>query len=87
MKFIVIYLLTVNAVGLLFMLIDKYRAQNNQWRIRESTLIGIAVIGGSIGIFLGMRLFRHKTKHAKFYIGVPLILALQLLLTVLHFYI
>jgi len=69
------------------MLIDKYRAQKNQWRIRESTLIGIAVIGGSIGIFLGMRLFRHKTKHAKFYIGVPLILALQLLLTVLHFYI
>ena len=85
MKLLMIYLIIVNAAGLLLMLIDKQRAQKNQWRIRESTLIGIAVVGGSVGVFLGMRIFRHKTKHAKFYIGVPVILILHALLTVLLF--
>lgn len=60
------------------MLVDKIKAKRNLWRIPEATLIGVAAIGGSIGAIAGMNLFRHKTKHAKFYIGLPVILALQI---------
>ena len=60
------------------MLVDKIKAKRNLWRIPESTLIAVAAIGGSIGAIAGMNLFRHKTKHAKFYIGLPVILALQI---------
>lgn len=74
------YLVLVNAFALLLMLADKNKAQRGAWRIPEATLIGIAIAGGSIGAVLGMHLFRHKTKHRKFYIGLPLILILQVLL-------
>jgi uncharacterized membrane protein YsdA (DUF1294 family) len=74
-----------NAIGLAYMLADKYRARKNLWRIPESRLILIAAIGGSIGIYAGMQLARHKTKHAKFFIGVPLILAIQVVVLVLLF--
>ena len=74
------YLTIINAIGFSFMLVDKRRAQKKRWRIPESTLIGIAVIGGSAGTLLGMYTFRHKTRHIKFTIGVPVILALQLAL-------
>ena len=77
---IVIYLVLVNAVAFLLMLADKLKAKKGAWRIPEATLMGIAVIGGSIGAICGMNLFRHKTKHPKFYIGLPLILALQIVL-------
>ena len=60
------------------MLIDKYKAKKNLWRIRESTLLLIAVIGGSIGALAGMYTFRHKTKHLKFTLGIPVILVLQI---------
>lgn len=62
------------------MLADKHKARKNQWRIRESTLLIWAAVGGSIGILAGMYLFRHKTLHPKFTIGVPLILAAQVVL-------
>lgn len=52
--------------------IDKYKAIHNKWRIQESTLIGIALLGGGIGAYLGMRIFHHKTKHKKFQILIPL---------------
>ena len=58
--------------------IDKQRAKNNQWRIRERTLFLVAMIGGSIGIFLGMEVFRHKTKHKKFIFGIPIIMLVQI---------
>lgn len=77
MYFPLIYLLTVNAASFLCMLADKYKARKNLWRIPERTLITIAVLGGSPGVLAGMYLFRHKTKHEKFTIGVPLILAAQ----------
>lgn len=80
MKILLWYLLTVNALGSLLMLADKLRAKKNKWRIRESTLLGCAAIGGSVGVLLGMHLFRHKTLHSKFAIGVPLILAAQVVL-------
>ena len=79
-QILLVYLLLVNAAGFLLMLVDKIKAKRNLWRIPEATLIGVAVIGGSIGAIAGMNLFRHKTKHAKFYIGLPVILALQIVL-------
>ena len=74
------YFLLINAIGFLLMLVDKYKAKRNLWRIPEATLMGVAAIGGSIGTIAGMNLFRHKTKHPKFYIGLPVILALQIVL-------
>ena len=74
-----IYLLAVNALGLIIMHYDKYLAKNNMWRIPEKTLLGIAAIGGSVGCILGMYSARHKTKKPEFTIGLPVILAIQLL--------
>lgn len=80
MEHFLTYLTIINAIGFAFMLVDKRRAQQRRWRIPESTLMIIAAIGGSAGSLLGMYLFRHKTKHLKFTIGIPVILALQLAL-------
>ena len=77
---ITIYLILVNAIAFLLMLIDKQKAKKKKWRIPEATLMGSAAIGGSIGALAGMYTFRHKTKHPKFTIGVPVILVLQLIL-------
>ena len=77
-KLLLVYLLLVNAAGFLLMLVDKIKARKNLWRIPEATLMGVAAIGGSIGAIAGMNLFRHKTKHAKFYIGLPVILVIQI---------
>ena len=82
MKFLIAYLVIINATGFLFMLIDKRKAQKNLWRIPERTLLGIAICGGSLGTLLGMNAFRHKTKHLKFSLGVPLILAVHILIAV-----
>ena len=79
MRLLIIYLLIINALGFLLMLIDKYKARKNLWRIPEKTLLGVALIGGSIGSFAGMQIFRHKTKHPRFYIGIPIIMAVQLI--------
>lgn len=77
MKFILIYLLTVNAAGFLVMTADKLFARKNMWRVPERTLMGVAAIGGSIGVLAAMYTVRHKTKHAKFTIGVPVLLLCQ----------
>ena len=78
MKYILAYLLIVNATAFLLMLVDKIKAKKNRWRIKESTLMLWAAIGGSIGALAGMYTFRHKTLHRKFTIGIPLILAAQI---------
>ena len=82
MKVILLYLLIMNAAGFLVMTIDKLYAKKNMWRIPERTLMGVAAFGGSIGVWLAMYTVRHKTKHMKFVIGVPTILALQIILAV-----
>lgn len=79
-KFTLIYLLLINIIGFLLMFIDKKRAIRNKWRIQESTLFFIALLGGAIGTYLGMYTFRHKTKHLKFTIGIPLILISEIAL-------
>lgn len=78
MKYFLLYLLLINALGFLLMLIDKWKAKHNRWRIPEATLMGVAALGGSIGSLLGMYTVRHKTKHVKFTVGIPLILAVQI---------
>ena len=74
-----IYLILINAAGVLFMLIDKAKAQKGLWRIPERLLFFLACIGGSLGILMGMKIFHHKTKKAKFSIGIPLILSIQII--------
>ena len=66
-----IYLLIINAIAFALMLIDKYKARKNLWRIPEATLMAAALLGGSIGALIGMYTVRHKTRHAKFSIGIP----------------
>lgn len=77
-----LYLLIINAAGFLLMLADKHKAKKKLWRIPEATLFGVAVLGGSIGVLAGMYTVRHKTRHLKFTLGVPVILAVQLLAAV-----
>ncbi|MBN1046347.1 MULTISPECIES: DUF1294 domain-containing protein [unclassified Clostridium] len=76
-KIVLIYLLFINFIGFCIMLIDKNRAIHKEWRVPEKTLIGISIIGGSIGMILGMFTFRHKTKHLKFLLGIPVIIIIQ----------
>ena len=83
MKLLLYYLLIINALGFLLMLVDKWKARKNRWRVRESTLLLVAALGGSVGSLAGMYLFRHKTRHLKFTLGIPLILAAQCIAAVL----
>ena len=71
------YLVFINILTFLLYGIDKRKARRGKWRIPEETLIWLAVVGGSMGALLGMYLFRHKTKHKKFTVGVPVILLVQ----------
>ena len=82
MKLLLVYLLLINAAELLLMLADKIKARKNLWRIPEATLFCIAILGGSVGCLMGMRLFRHKTLHKSFSIGIPVIFAVQITLIV-----
>ena len=77
-----IYLLVINIVGFIYMGIDKWKAKRNAWRIPEDTLFAITALGGGIGTIAGMYTFRHKTKKAKFTIGLPAILILEITLLV-----
>ena len=78
MDVLLIYLLLINALALLLMLADKRKARKNAWRIPEATLMGVAALGGSLGALLGMQLFRHKTKHPKFFVGIPVLLVVHI---------
>ncbi len=79
MGYVLLYLIIINALGFLFMLIDKQKAKKKKWRIPEARLMLTAALGGSVGTLLGMYTFRHKTKHIKFALGVPAILIGQIL--------
>lgn len=82
MKFLIPYLILVNAAAFLLMLIDKVKAKKKMWRIPERVLLGVSAIGGSLGGFVGMQVFRHKTKHPQFAIGIPVMLAVHIVLLV-----
>ena len=74
------YLIVSNIVTFLVYGIDKWKAKQGSWRISEATLLILAVIGGSIGALLGMKIWHHKTMHKKFKYGLPLILIIQIIL-------
>jgi uncharacterized membrane protein YsdA (DUF1294 family) len=76
-------LTVVNAVAFIVYGIDKYRARNGKWRIPEATLLMLAVVGGSVGAWLGMKAWHHKIRHRKFRYGVPAILLLQIVVATL----
>lgn len=80
MNYLFAYLIATSIVSFLLFGIDKLKAKKHHWRIPESVLLISAAIGGSIGALLGMYLFRHKTQHKKFTIGVPLIIVLQIII-------
>jgi len=74
------YLILINIISFITIYIDKRKAIKHKWRIKESTLFLLSTVGGSLGTLLGMYTFRHKTKHKKFTVGIPLILILQILI-------
>lgn len=80
MKIIVIYITIMNVAGFCFMWLDKAKAKAGAWRIAERTLFGIAAAGGSFGVWMGMEVFRHKTKHWYFKYGIPVICLIEVLL-------
>ena len=75
-----IYLAVINVVTFFVYGIDKWKAKKSKWRIREAALLGLAVLGGSIGAWLGMKVWHHKTLHKKFRYGIPAIIIIQLTL-------
>ncbi len=81
----IIYLGAMNVVGLALFGMDKWKARRGRWRVSEATLLTVAALGGSVGAWAGMFLFRHKTLHAKFRYGIPAIIAAQVLLAVFIF--
>ena len=81
-QLILIYLIAINVVTFFAYGIDKWKAKRSKWRISEATLLGMAVIGGSIGAWLGMRVWHHKTMHKKFQLGIPFILIIQLAIVI-----
>lgn len=85
MKYFWAYLILINALSFLLMLVDKFKAKKKLWRIPEATLMGGALLGGSVGALLGMYLARHKTRHPKFAVGIPVILAFQLAVLIFLF--
>lgn len=85
MKYLYLYLLIINALSFLFMLTDKIKAIKGRWRIPEKTLLGVCAMGGSLGGLIAMKLFRHKTLHPQFSIGIPVMLAVHVVaLIILH---
>ena len=84
-NFLAFYLLAINVVTFIIYGIDKYKAKKAMWRISEATLLMLAILGGSIGAWLAMRVWHHKTMHKKFKYGNPIILLAQIaLITYLH---
>ncbi|WP_375539877.1 DUF1294 domain-containing protein [Clostridium chauvoei] len=77
-----IYFLAINLFAMIIMFVDKKKAIKKHWRISEFNLLLIALLGGSIGEYIGMYLFRHKTKHIKFTLGIPVIFLLQILILI-----
>ena len=80
---ILIYLVTINVATFFTYGLDKWKAKKAKWRIRETALLTLAVLGGSIGAWLGMKVWHHKTMHKKFKYGIPLILLVQIAAVVL----
>ena len=80
-EILILFLIIINFLSILITVIDKLAAKNKKTRFSEATLILFSVLGGSVGMFLTMHIIHHKTRKPKFMLGIPIIIALQLLLT------
>lgn len=78
-KILAVWLILINFVSVIVCIYDKHRAKCGKWRVRESTLWALTLLGGGVGMYLTMRLIRHKTLHKSFMIGIPLIVILQII--------
>lgn len=81
-KYILLYFIIINLIGVGIMALDKYKAEKGYWRIPENTLFLVTILGGGIGTIFGMYKFRHKTKKMKFVIGFPTILIIEIILMI-----
>lgn len=86
MDYLLLYLLCINIFAFSLYGADKYKARHNRWRIPEKTLLLTAALGGSIGAYIGMKLFHHKTRKTKFAIGVPVIFLVQVFAVIGFYY-
>ena len=86
LEYLALYLLFINIIAAIVCIADKIKARRNGWRISEKTLFVLSLIGGALGMYITMQLIRHKTKHKRFMIGLPLIILFQcmLLIYILH---
>jgi len=82
MIYIAIYLAAISLLAAILTVYDKSAARRHKWRVRESTLLLVAALGGSVAMLVTMLLIRHKTKHAKFMVGLPIIIAMQIAVVV-----
>lgn len=78
--FLLFYLVVINLISIIVTISDKSRSKKNKWRVKEKTLFTLAILGGSVSMYITMRIIRHKTKHLSFMLGIPVIIVLQLLL-------
>ena len=81
--YFIVYFCAINLLAFITYGIDKQKAKFSRYRISEKTLITLAILGGSIGAFLGMKIFHHKTKKLKFSIGIPAIFVVQVIISIL----
>ncbi len=84
--YVILYLLIVNISAFILVWLDKYKAKRNRWRIKERTFFIFALLGAAMGIVLGMTMFRHKTQHKSFYIGIPIIFFLNVIILMIIAY-
>nr|WP_129596235.1 DUF1294 domain-containing protein [Anaerophilus nitritogenes] len=77
--YFITYLIFINLYSFLLTFIDKYKSKKDAWRIKERTFFIVSFLGGAIGVIMGMSIFRHKTQHKSFYIGIPLIFLLHMI--------
>ena len=78
LKIILIYLAVISLVSVITTAWDKFCAKRNMWRVPEKTLIIMSILGGSVAMYITMKMIRHKTKHPKFMVGIPVIIILQI---------
>lgn len=82
---IMMYIVGINLFTIILMRIDKQKAEKRQFRIPERTFFLLSILGGAIGTYIGMKVFRHKTKHAKFTIGIPILILLNIAIFIYTF--
>lgn len=80
MEIFIIYICIISLISIIVTVCDKYFAIHRKWRVRESTLLILSALGGSVAMYITMQLIRHKTRHIKFMLGIPIIFIIQLII-------